>query len=79
MDLYVDSKIDGAFKGWTGRGTYKLINGQYWQQVNYKYKYKYKHRPRARVWRDGSHYHLEVEGMDSMIRIRRVSSPPDEE
>jgi len=79
MDLHVNSKIAGAFKGWTGRGTYKLVNGQYWQQTTYKYSYRYKYRPTAQVWRDGSRYYLQVDGMSTMVPVRRVSSPPDDE
>jgi len=72
--LYGESRIDGEFSGWTGSGVYPLVNGQYWKQASYKYKYKYKYRPKARIWRDGSRYYLESEGMDSMIRVRRVYS-----
>jgi hypothetical protein len=75
MNLYIESRIAGAFKGWTGRGTYKLANGQYWRQTAYKYQYKYKYRPSARIWKDGSRYYLEVDGMPSMVPVRRTTAP----
>ena len=43
----IESKIDGTFKGWEGNTKYKLINGQEWQQKEYKYEYKYAYRPEA--------------------------------
>jgi hypothetical protein len=79
VQVVTKSRIDGAFKGWTGRGTYKLVNGQYWQQTTYKYKYKYKYRPVARIWKDGSRYYLEVDGMETMVTVRRVNAPAEDE
>ena len=74
MKIVTESKIDGSFRGWTGRGVYKLTNGQVWEQVRYRYRYRYAYRPKARIWRDGSTHYLEVEGMDEMIEVRRGSS-----
>ena len=74
MELVTESKIDGAFKGWTGRGAYKLINGQVWKQVQYKYSYRYAYRPKAKIWGDGGRRYLDVEGMADMIEVRRGSS-----
>jgi hypothetical protein len=73
MEIVTESKIDGAFKGWTGRGVYRLANGQVWKQIHYKHRYRYAYRPTARVWRDGSAHYLEVEGMDEMIEVQRGS------
>ena len=74
MEIVKDSKIRGRFKGWTGRGVYRLANGQVWKQVHYKYSYHYAYAPRAVLWQDGSTYYLEVEGMSDMIEVRRGSS-----
>ena len=74
MELYIDSRIDGAFKGWTGKSVYKFINGQIWVQKEYKYRYKYAYRPVAKIWKDGSTYFLEVDGMDDKIEVRRGTS-----
>ena len=74
MEMVTESRIAGAFRGWRGRGVYKLANGQVWKQVHYKYSYHYAYRPKAVVWRDGSAYYLEVEGMSDMIKVRRGSS-----
>lgn len=73
METVTVSRIDGAFKGWAGRGVYKLASGQVWKQVQYKYEYRYAYGPTARIWRDGSTHYLEVEGMDEIIEVRRGS------
>jgi hypothetical protein len=72
MEKVSESRIDGSFNGWTGRGAYALVNGQVWKQVGYKYSYRYAYRPKAIVWRDGGKNYLEVEGMSEIIEVRRA-------
>lgn len=72
MQLVTKSRINGTFTGWKGGNVYTLVNGQKWMQITYKYRYKYKYRPQATVWRNGSQYYLEVEGMGEMLRVRRI-------
>jgi len=74
VQVFAESKIDGAFTGWDGDNYYRLINGQVWRQAHYKYNYHYAYRPNARVLTDGSRYFLEVEGMNEIIEVRRASS-----
>jgi hypothetical protein len=54
MNIEHDSYLKGAFKGWTGRGVYRLDDGSVWVQVNYAYQYQYMYRPEARVHYEGS-------------------------
>lgn len=42
----MNSRIDGAWRGWNGSTVVKLINGTVWEQVQYYYRYQYKYRPR---------------------------------
>jgi len=72
MELYSKSRIEGSFKGWTGRGTYELVNGQIWVQTNYKYKYSHSFQPLTQIWKDGSRFFLGVEGMKDKIEVRRT-------
>jgi hypothetical protein len=72
MALEHDSFVNGAFRGWRGRGTYELADGSVWKQVNYRYQYQYLYRPRARVISQGGRLLLEIEGMDDAIEVRRV-------
>lgn len=41
MEKVTESTISGQFRGWKGRGAYKLKNGEIWKQVQYKHKYIY--------------------------------------
>ena len=74
MELIAETRIAGSFKGWNGGNVYKLINGQYWKQARYKYNYHYAYRPDAKVWRDGSRYYLEVDGMSDKIEVKKASA-----
>jgi len=65
----VESKIDGEFNGWEGETVYKLENGQVWQQSKYKYKYKYKYRPDVLIFKDGTRWKIQVEGLDEIVEV----------
>ncbi len=73
MELKKKTKINGEFNGWEGESVYELLDGSKWQQAKYKYKYKYKYMPNVKLWKDGSRYYLEVEGMSDKIEVQRVS------
>ena len=62
----VESKINGAFKGWEGDTIYELVNGQVWQQSHYKYKYAY--MPRVLVYNPGGGYIMKVKGTTAKVR-----------
>ena len=64
----IESRIDGEFKGWDGETSYKLQNGQVWQQSTYKYEYKYAYLPEAVVYRAGSGYRMSVAGTTADVR-----------
>jgi hypothetical protein len=68
-----ESQISGAFTGWHGDALFKLVNGQYWQQVEYRYSYRYMYRPRVVISEAHSGYVMEVDGMDDSVTVRRVS------
>ena len=71
MELYSKNRIDGEFTGWTGIGAYKFEKGQIWVQTKYKYKHHHSFHPLAQIWKDGSRYFLDVEGMKDKIEVRR--------
>ena len=68
----IESQIDGEFSGWEGETIFKLTNGQIWQQATYAYTYTYKYRPKVLIFRTGGGYQMQVEGMDSRIRVTRL-------
>ena len=68
----IESQIDGEFSGWEGETIFKLTNGQIWQQAAYAYTYTYKYRPNVLIFRSDGGYQMQVEGIDSRIRVTRL-------
>lgn len=66
----VESRINGEFKGWDGESIYRLVNGQTWQQTQYKYVYKYAHMPEVIIFNAGSGHVMQVSGTSA--RVRRI-------
>lgn len=65
----VESQIDGDFNGWEGETIFKLRNGQIWQQASYAYTYSYKYAPKVFIFKTSGGYEMQVDGMDSRIRV----------
>lgn len=72
--MTIESQIYGAFTGWHGDALFKLTNGQYWQQAEYKYEYNYQYRPYVTITEDANGYVMEVGGMADSVRVRRVNA-----
>ena len=70
--MRIETCIYGAFTGWKGDALFKLANGQYWLQAEYKYKYKYAYRPRVLITPVRNGYQMEVEGMEDSVGVRRI-------
>ena len=68
----IESQIEGEFSGWSGETIFKLTNGQIWQQATYAYTYTYKYRPNVQIIKIGSGYEMQVEDMNSKIRVTRL-------
>jgi len=64
------SKIKGEFKGWNGKSTYELTNGEVWQQASAKYKYKYAYMPAVIIYETPSGMVMDVAG--TRAKVRRV-------
>lgn len=70
--MVVESKIEGECKGWDGNTVFKFSNGQIWRQSVYRYKYFYKYYPTVRIWRDGSRYLLEIDGVQEKLSVTKL-------
>ncbi len=64
----MQTRIAGAWTGWSGDTIVKLANGTVWRQDQYYYRYQYKYRPRVVI--EGRYMH--VEGMPKAVRVRRI-------
>ena len=74
---YLEARLVGDFKGWTGKTVFTLDNGQVWRQTN-NYIQDYTPRdpvPAAKVTISrglmGS-YNLQVEGVKRIVQVKRV-------
>lgn len=68
----IENSIDGTFNGWGGDTIFKLRNGQIWQQSSFDYKYHYDYSPDVTIYKSGSGYKMNVDGVDSAVSVTRV-------
>ena len=69
---FIESKIDGSFKGWDGETIFKLENGQIWEQVTYAYTYHYAFRPTVYIIKVHNAYKMKVEGVSGTIFVKQL-------
>lgn len=72
MEIKYKSKINGEFYGWAGDTIFQLMNGTLWKQHKYEYRYTYMYCPNAKIWKDGSKYYLDVDGMNKMLQVVKI-------
>ena len=64
------SRINGKFTGWTGRSTYRLTNGQTWQQAKYLTKYVVKYMPEVLIYQSPAGPMMQVAG--TTVKVRQI-------
>jgi len=69
----IESRINGQFVGWNGDSIYKLMNGQIWQQAEYKYLYHYSYNPQIMIYQTPRGYEMKVEGVDETVLVKRLT------
>lgn len=68
----IESWIDGTFEGWKGDTIFKLMNGQIWQQDSFSYWYHYAYMPSVIIYKSGSQYKMQVDGVSQTITVKRL-------
>lgn len=69
----IKSRVKGTFNGWDGDTTFRLTNGQVWQQMDDDRFYVHKEEPTVVIRRAAlGSYLLSVEGYGSSVRVRRL-------
>lgn len=71
-DAYIESAIDGEFKGWSGKTIFPLKNGQVWQQTQYSYHYHYAYCPKVSIHNTSSGYEMKVHGVTNSIKVKKI-------
>jgi len=80
MRIIYKGKIDGEFTGFDDHKLFKMANGTYWIQNQYRYWYHYIYRPDVEITEELGRYILKVEGQSiPIIRIDVIESYIDGE
>lgn len=70
-EVVYDGKIDGTFEGFNDEVLFKMKNGTYWIQAQYKYWYHYAYCPNATITKENGKFILTVAGKS--IPIRKIT------
>lgn len=76
MDSYEilkTSQIDGDFEGFDDEVLFKLIDGTYWVQEEYKYWYYYAYSPKISILRASGRLFLQVVGQHEIVPVRQIT------
>jgi hypothetical protein len=65
-------KIDGDFDGFDDEVLFKMKNGTYWLQTQYKYWYHYAFSPDATITEENGQYLLAVAG--NYVPVQKISN-----
>ena len=73
MEEVVESTLDGEFRGWSGKTTFTLINGQIWQQDTFStLTANSVNRPTVFIYKTKDGYKLQVEDVEETLLVRRL-------
>lgn len=67
------TKIDGDFEGFDDEVLFKLIDGTYLIQDQYKYWYHYAYSPQVNILRSNGRLYLQVVGQSEAVPVRQIS------
>jgi hypothetical protein len=70
----VESRLAGDYDGWTGRTTFKLENGQIWQQTDGKQRYDDRRpAPAVKIYPGMlGVFWLEIEGVRERVKVKPI-------
>lgn len=68
----IESQIDGEFEGWNGDTTYRLQNGQLWQQASFSQGPARALNPTVIIFRQMGGYRMKVEGVPGVVAVKLV-------
>ena len=66
------SQISGSFEGFDDETLFKLTDGTFWLQDEYKYWYHYAYCPKAVILQEGGALYIQVDNQDQVVRVRQV-------
>lgn len=66
------SQIDGDFEGFDDEVLFKLVDGTYWIQDQFKYWYHYAFMPKVNILKKGTRLFLRVQGYNQIVPVRQL-------
>lgn len=72
-EIVKTTQIDGDFEGFDDEVLFKLMDGSYWIQDQYKYWYHYAYCPKVNILRASGRLYLQVVGQQEAVPIRPIS------
>ena len=67
------AKIYGSFEGFNDEVLFKLVDGTYLIQDQYKYWYHYAYSPQVNLLRSGGQLYLQVVGQTETVPVRQIN------
>ena len=71
--VILQSQIDGDFDGFDDEVLFRLSNGTYWVQDEYKYWYHYSYMPQVNLLNIQGRIHLQVVGQSEIVQVREIT------
>lgn len=74
FEVVIRSQIDGDFEGFDDENLFKLMNGTYWIQDEYKYWYHYSYCPEALILQKRGRFFIQVDRQSEIVPVRQITS-----
>lgn len=72
--IKITSQIDGGFEGFDDEVLFKLMDGTYWIQDEYKYWYHYSYCPAAEILEIGGRLYIRVDNQNEIVPVRQIQN-----
>lgn len=71
--IILRSQIDGDFEGFDDEVLFKLRDGSYWVQDEYKYWYHYSYCPETLILQNNGRLYIQVDGQNEIVAVRQIT------
>ena len=71
-EIVLISQIEGDFEGFDDEVLFKLMDGSYWLQDEYKYWYHYAYCPDALILKKGNQFFIQVNGQSEIVSVCQI-------
>lgn len=73
LQIVAQAQIDDEFEGFDEDRLFKLTDGTYWIQDEYKYWYHYAYMPKIQLLRGRGRTYLQLEGQSQFVSVRQIT------